>query len=592
MMKDVETYSDIYRKVFSRFSNPSAINDREDGVWRQKSTQDFLEIVKFLCLGLRELGFKRGDTLGLLGNSSLEWVSLDFAAILAGGVTVPFFANISEKNFRFQIQDADVELFFVAGDEEWEVLQAHRKDLKSVICKNHRDENEPRFENIYDFQSLLEMGQARFKTNSQEFELLLREADSDDLATIIYTSGSTGVPKGVELTHNNLIANVSAAQHILPPELGIERALSCLPIPHIFERSIVLFYLCSNISLFIVDDIQKTGDLAREIKPDMITMVPRLLEKVYEKMVHGVETASGIKRLLGRMALGLARGESSTLKQALRCPMDRVVYSKFREGLGGRIKLIISGGAPLSQELCEFFPAIGIPVHQGYGMTECPFISTNVPGRNEFGTVGKPFPGLEVSLSAEKEILVRGSAVMRGYHNRQDENFQVLDNGWLHTGDRGAWSPGGFLKISGRIKEFLKTSNGKYVSPVPIEHELCRSSLIETAMVVAEGRNFPSCLLFLNEDEIKRRHPQDHHKVKDDHSRLVETFNPEIEGLIEGVNQNLNKWERLKKFRLIPRPASVESGELTPTMKLKRFAVVDKYREIIDSMYGEVGEQA
>jgi long-chain acyl-CoA synthetase len=592
MMKDVETYSDIYRKVFTRFSNPTALCDRDNGDWREQSTQEFLEAVKFLSLGLRELGFKRGDTLGLLGNSSSEWVSLDFAAILVGGVTVPFFANISEKNFGFQIQDADVKFFFVDGSEEWEVLQKHCQYFKSIIRKDVSAESASKTPMVEPYQALIEMGRKRYETNPQEFELLLREPRSEDLATIIYTSGSTGVPKGVELTHMSLVANVRAAQAVLPPEMGIEKALSCLPIAHIFERSIVLFYLCSNVSLYLVDDIQKTGDFAREIKPDMITMVPRLLEKVYDKMVQGVEDASGIKRLLGRLALGLARGKSSALKQALRCPLDRVVYSKFRDGLGGRLKLIISGGAPLSGELCEFFPGIGIPVHQGYGMTECPFISTNIPGRNESGSVGKPFPGLEVSLSAEKEILVRGPAVMKGYHNRPEENQRTLESGWLHTGDRGAWTSSGFLMISGRIKEFLKTSNGKYVSPVPIEHELCRSSLVETAMVVAEGRNFPSCLLFLNEEEIKRRHPKDHQRVKGDHSRLGEAFNPEIEGLIEGVNQNLNKWERLKKFRLIPRPASVECGELTPTMKLKRYAVVDKYREIIDSMYGEVGKQA
>ncbi len=586
MMEGINNYSDIYCKVLSWYANPVALSHRVEGGWTQKTTQEFLESVKFLSLGLRKLGLNRGDTLGLLGNSSLGWISLDFAAILAGCVTVPFFANISEKNFRYQMGHAAVRFFFVSGEEEWGVLQKFRKDLKAVIRGNQPPSPDSEPGKVVDYEELLKMGRERHEENPQEFAMMMQESRGEDLATIIFTSGSTGVPKGVELTQAGFITNVRNAQSLLPSEVGVEKALSCLPIAHIYERSMVLFYLCSNISLYIVDDILNTGDLAREIKPDMITVVPRLLEKIYAKMYSAVESSNGIRRLLGRLAIRVAKGELPLLGKILAYPLNRLIFSRFRESLGGKIKLMFSGGAPLSPELTRFFPSVGIPVCQGYGMTECPFISINLPWKNQFDSVGMPVPGVEVKLGEDSEILVRGPAIMRGYHHCEEENERVLKDGWLHTGDRGIWLPKGYLKISGRMKELLKTSNGKYVSPVPIEQSLCSSPLVESAIVLAEGRKFPSCLIFLSEDEVQKRSPR-----IQNYDWVSEIFGPEINVLIERVNENLNSWERLRKYQVIPRPPSIEEGELTPTMKIRRFAVEEKYKGLIDSMYKELGDQ-
>ena len=308
-------------------------------------------------------------------------------------------------------------------------------------------------------------------------------------------------------------------------------------------------------------------------------------------MYSRVEQAPGPLKLLGKTAFAFATHPRAGIRKFGRTLLDKVIYKKFREGLGGEVKVIISGGAALNPVLARFFTSVGIPLYQGYGMTECPIISTNRPGHDRVGTVGQVFPALDVRITDEGEITVKGPGVMRGYHNRQEETVKTLQDGWLHTGDRGFFTEEGYLTITGRIKEFLKTSNGKYVSPVPIEQELCQSSLVEGAMVVADGKNFASVLLFLCPNELKER-------FKDMASQSVESLlsqesiQREFEGLLAGVNQNLNKWEQLKKYKLIPKPLSIEDGELTPTMKLKRFAVLDKYRDVIESMYGEVGEQA
>jgi long-chain acyl-CoA synthetase len=587
MIDGVRNYSDIYCKVLSWYSNPVALSCREEGDWNQISTQEFLESVKFLSLGLRKLGLGRGDTLGLLGNSSLEWISLDFAAILAGGITVPFFSNISQNNFQYQVEHAQVKLFFISGDQEWEMIKNHTQNLKAVISKKRGENSDLRSELVTDYLELIKIGKEYHNQNPREFPRMLQECRADDLATIIYTSGSTGVPKGVELSQIALVNNVKSAKALLPPELGVEKALSCLPIAHIYERTMTLFYLCSNISLYIVDDIQNTGELAREIKPCMITVVPRLLEKIYSKIYSKLQSATGVKRVLGRLAMNLAKGKFPVLQAFLMPTIDRLVYARFREALGGKVKLMFSGGAPLNPELSQFFPAVGIPVVQGYGMTECPFISTNLPWSNKVGTVGKPFPRVEVTLGGDQEILVRGHGVMRGYHRLAKENKRVLEDGWLHTGDRGTWHEDGFLEISGRMKELLKTSNGKYVSPLPMEQQLCQSPLVETAMVVADGLKFPACLIFLNEEELKRRGYVQQAKNDMEQEHLLKTVGSELGVLVECVNQNLNGWERLRKFRMIPRAPSIEAGELTPTLKLRRFAVVEKYQDLIHSMYAD-----
>ncbi|MBT3784518.1 long-chain fatty acid--CoA ligase [bacterium] len=590
-MREVRTVAELYGQIISKYSNPKALNIPKEGNWNHVSTEDFIRDVRYVAMGFRSLGIKRGDCIGLMGPSSPHWTIIDFGIILAGATSVPFFANIAEKNFRFQINDAKVKTFVLSGEEAWDKGSEYFSELENVIRVDvGSDSAGPDGPQITKLDRLIERGKELDETNPQLFDTMLLDAQPGDLITIIYTSGSTGVPKGVELTHTNLVEQVLAAGQLIPASYQIKKALSVLPTAHIFERTITLFYIASDISLYFVDDIQKTADYAREVQPHMMTVVPRILEKVYAKMFSKVEQAKGLARLLGKAAFSVATSESTGFRSIFEPLLDRLIYQKFREGLGGSVKVIISGGAALNPVLARFFTAVGIPVFQGYGMTECPIISTNRPGYDRCGTVGQVFPSLEVKITDEGEITVKGPGVMRGYHNRPDETAVTLRDGWLHTGDRGFFDKEGFLCISGRIKEFLKTSNGKYVSPIPIEQELCQSSLVEGAMVVADGKNFASALLFLCPVALKEKFKDLAYQSMD--SLLAqESIRSEFEGLVQQVNQNLNKWEQLKTFRLIPKPLSIEDGELTPTMKMKRFAVLDKYRDIIDSMYGEAGEQ-
>ena len=589
-MKEIKTIPDLYRDVIQKYSNPTALNVPVDGKWEHISTEAFLKRVRNIAMGLRSLGIKRGDCIGLMGPSSPQWTMVDFGIVLAGATSVPFFANIADKNFRFQMEDAGVRNFILCGEEAWEKGTHFFKELDHVIRIDSLDGAQSQETTLLQLEELVQKGEKLDTDNPQIFDTILSDASPDDLITIIYTSGSTGTPKGVELTHYNLVAQVMAAGDLIPPSYGVERALSVLPTAHIFERTLTLFYIASNISLYFVDDILRTADCAQEIKPHMMTVVPRIMEKIYAKMYSRIEGAVGLQKIIAQAAFNAAKHPSASVRTLGKVLLDKIVYHKFRQGLGGEIKIIISGGAALNPVLARFFTSVGIPVYQGYGMTECPIISTNRPGFDRVGTVGQVFPALEVKTTDDGEIVVRGPGVMRGYHNRPDETAATLAGGWLHTGDRGFFNQEGYLCISGRIKEFLKTSNGKYVSPVPIEQELCQSSLVEGAMVVADGKNFASVLLFLCPNALKDR-------FKDIASQSIESLlaseaiQKEFEMLLASVNQNLNKWEQLKKFKLIPKPLSIEDGELTPTMKLKRFAVLDKYKDVIESMYGEVGEQ-
>ena len=418
----------------------------------------------------------------------------------------------------------------------------------------------------------------------------MTDGDADDLLTIIYTSGSTGLPKGVELTHKNLLHQIKAVSSLLTDDLILKTAVSCLPIAHTFERMIIYFYLSMNISVYISDDVKKTAQYAQEIKPHMMTMVPRLLEKIYEAMEKKLRAKKGFQAKIARLAFLLAYHRVNPFYYLFFPVFDRLIYKKLRAALGGELEALVSGGAALNPRICNFFLKIGVPILQGYGLTESsPVITSSSPKFNKVGFVGKAIAGTQIKLSKDKEVLTKSDSVMRGYHKNISATKDVLsEDGWLRTGDKGEIDKDGFLRIIGRIKEIFKTSNGKYIAPISIERHLTKSKYIESAMLVAEGRKFPSCLLFMDLEELQKlkikKQMEDHNDSDFASSQYLKT---KIQQYIENLNRGLSHWEQIRKFHLIIDPLTIEGGELTPTMKMKRFVIEEKYKDLIESMYSE-----
>ncbi|MBK1880334.1 AMP-dependent synthetase/ligase [Pelagicoccus mobilis] len=563
----------------------SVVSERRDGHWESVSSDEFLDEVQHFASGLLQLGIQKGDTFGIMAASSPRWLIADLGAMAAGCSTVPMFVNIADENLRYQLVDSDLKYIFVEGEEALERIRPFASRFKLVVHAKAGSGND---ESVIGFADVIERGKAAAKKDPQLLGCMLEALDPNAVATIIYTSGSTGSPKGVELSHANLLSQIEASGERFPLEGEEDVALSCLPLAHVFERMVVYYYLCSGTPISFVDDIQNVGTCLKEVKPTTITMVPRLLEKVYGRLREGAEQKLLLKRLIARWAIRRAFQESTSREKGWKDRFaDKLVYSKFREGLGGNFRRIIAGGAALSPKLHRFFLNIGLPVYQGYGLTEAaPVLTTNFPGHNKIGTVGQAFPGVDLRVSPEGEILARGENVMLGYHHARAATRGVIDErGWLHTGDLGHFDRDGYLVIDGRAKEMLKTSNGKYVSPIPIEQGLCESSLIDMAMVVAEGKPFVSALLFVDPVALESlRGHRDHGKSAEDLMSSRRFLN-RVEARVNKVNAGLNEWEQVRAYRCVCGVPSIDKEELTPTMKLKRGVVEEHFHKEINAVY-------
>lgn len=561
-------------------------NTRRDGVWQCVSSNEFLDEVQYFAAGLITLGIKKGDTFGIMANSSSNWLVADLGAMTTGSATVPMFVNISEDNLIFEIEDSGIRFIFVDGEEALSRIAPHAYRFATIVTTNVPSD---RLENQIDYDELLTVGKSVFECDPHLLATMLEDLDSKSVATIIYTSGSTGSPKGVELSHANLLSQIESSGTLFPLSAEKDTALSCLPLAHVFERMVVYFYLCSEVPIYFVDDIQNLGVCLKEVRPTTMTMVPRLLEKLYGKLKTGVDAKPFPLRQIAQWAMSRAASESTNRKLTLKDRIaDKLVYSKFREGLGGNFKRIIAGGAALAPKLHRFFLNIGLPVYQGYGLTEAaPVLATNFPGNNKIGTVGPVFPGVEIKVDKSGEILARGDNIMLGYHHAQKATHEVIDRrGWLHTGDLGHLDGDGFLVIDGRAKELMKTSTGEYVSPVPIEHAICESEFVDTAMVLAEGLPFVSVLIFVDRESLSLVRSRFMRSYRSD-DIIVEdvAFTGKIQVLLDEINRHLNQWERVRAFRCLLTPPSIENGELTPTMKLKRDVVKEHYEAQINAIY-------
>ncbi len=573
---DFKTYNELLFHIFNNHNNEYFLNYLSNGQYKNISVSDFKNKIICLSLVLKDLGIKQGDTVGIFANSSPFWLIFDFAIHEVGAISVPIFANISSINLNFEIKDSSMKYMFIDSQERLKDIEDENSHL-TFITHNFCIK-EP---NFYNFDEILVIGQQI--CDAKGFSN--HEAREDDIFSIIYTSGNTGTPKGVMLSHKNIVSQLHDINKLIDLPKG-EVSLSLLPLAHIFERTVMSYYLSRGISIYFVDDVLNVANLMKVVKPTIMTVVPRLLEKIFNKIKAQILEKPFFSRVIVSLAFSYALKENLDKSSILFKIYDKLVYSKFREIFGSRVDKLISGGAPLSKEIAIFFVNIGVPVYQGYGLTEfSPVISTNYPNANKVGSCGKVLPSAEIKINEEKELLVKGPSLMKGYLNQEELTAKTIDSeGWLHTGDIASLDEDGYLFITSRAKEIFKTSTGEYVNAVAIEQKLSKNKYIEFAVVISQNRKYTTALLFVDKEKYNVA------KKSNNNLNIEEYYNrsdiiKNISNYIENINKDLNQWEKIVNFKIITNDISIEGGELTPSMKVCRNVIEKKYEHIINSMY-------
>src|SRR5210317_2162894 len=566
-----------------------AFTTKYNGAWESVSSSEFLDQSRAISRALIELGIQPQDKIAMIStNNRTEWSLMDVGLLALGAVNIPIYPTISSKDYEYILNHSESLYCFVSDQEVYDKVKAIQKNVKSLKKIYSFDQ----IKGCAHWSELLDEG-----ANMDHQETVQKRKDQvkpADLATIIYTSGTTGVPKGVMLSHHNVVSNVISSSKRLPLTIGQASALSFLPICHIFERVIVYIYMYNSVSVYFAESLETIADNLREVKPQVMTAVPRLLEKVYDKIYGKGEELSGIKQKLFYWAVNLGLqyepyGQNGAWYEFKLKIARKLILSKWQEALGGNLELIASGSAALQPRLARVFTAAGMTLVEGYGLTETsPVISVNDMRRDQFkiGTVGKVIDGVEVKIAEDGEILCKGPNVMMGYYKEEKMTQDVMTGDFFHTGDIGELDSEGFLKITDRKKEMFKTSGGKYIAPQVIENQMKQSLFIEQIMVVGAGRKMPTAVIqpnieyilqWLESKGIKTNSLVDACKE----SQLTEAFQKEI----DHHNQEFGSWEQLKKFKLTPSEWTINDGHLTPTMKLKRKVITEKYADLIESMY-------
>ncbi|WP_187264484.1 AMP-dependent synthetase/ligase [Pontibacter beigongshangensis] len=579
---------DLLSHQLRKYPQPDCLAAKVDNNWQKYSTQDVQDKINQVSLGLRKLGIGKDDKVAIISFNRPEWVLVDFGIQQLGAISVPMYPTITIEDYRFIFNDAGVSIVFVADSSLYNKVSAATEGMSSI-------------QGIYTFDEVSganhwsEVTRLGEQEDPEELEPLKAAVAPDDILTIIYTSGTTGNPKGVMLTHNNLVSNVMGVVPFLPVDHR-HRALSFLPLSHVFERMLLYLYVNAGVSIYYAESIEKVGDNLKEVKPHVFSTVPRLLEKVYDKIVAKGMELSGIKRRLFFWALELGlkydtqKDQGWWYNKQLELA-NKLIFSKWREALGGNIIAVVSGGAALQERLARVFWSAQIRVMEGYGLTETsPVITVNrwEPENNMIGTVGPAINGVEVMIDpTDGEILTRGPHIMKGYYKQPELTNEVIDqNGWLHTGDIGEMIDGKYLKITDRKKEMLKTSGGKYIAPQMIENKLKESVVIEQAMVVGDGQKYAAALIVPSFLGL-----QDYCQFKDipytsDEEMITK---PEIldkfQREIDKANEQLAQFETIKRFKLLSMPWTIESGELTPKLSVKRRVITTNYADQINSLY-------
>lgn len=569
---------------------PDALVTKYNGQWVKTSTQEYIDKANAISRALINMGVQVNDKIAIISsNNRTEWNIMDIGVLQIGAQTVPIYPTISEQDYEYILNHSESKYCFVSDKEVVKKLNSIKANVPSLVSVFTFDE----IAGEKNWTDLLALGK---DTSNQNFvEERKNNVKASDLATIIYTSGTTGKPKGVMLSHNNIVSNVLNSSDRIPLVAGTAKAMSFLPICHIFERVILYIYQYYSISIYFAESIDKISDNFKEVQPDVFTVVPRLLEKVYDKIYAKGTELTGIKKKLFFWAIDLGLkyepyGKNGWWYEFQLKIARKLIFSKWQEALGGNVKLLVSGSAALQTRLTRVFSAAGMPVMEGYGLTETsPVITVNDMRNGLFriGTVGKPIKNVEVKIAEDGEILFKGPNLMMGYYKDQTQTDEVIKNGYFHTGDIGEFDKDGFLRITDRKKEMFKTSGGKYVAPQLLENTFKQSRFIEQIMVIGEGQKMPGAIIQPAFDFIKEWAKI--HKVNIGQTNEDLIKNPEvlkrIRQEIDELNTKFGNWEQVKKFELTPDVWSIEGGQLTPTLKLKRKIVLEKYKDLYDKIY-------
>ncbi len=595
---EIQTLNDIYA-VTCEIDRPAAMRYRDNGKWIDITVAQLRDTVRWFSMGLRALGVKAGDRVALLSENRPEWAFSDFAILCAAAVNVPVYPTLLSWQIEYIVNDASATVAIASTHEQLSKLldiRDHCPCLHQIIVFDAPDEVP---EGVTSFAEVVELGKREEKAHGRgRFDELRKQAQPGDLATIIYTSGTTGNPKGAMLTHRNIASNVVATTDVLRLEPGWV-AVSFLPLSHSFERTVDYSYFYKGAIIAYVDDALKIGQFLPEIKPVVFAAAPRVFEKVRARILDNVQTQSAGKQKIFNWALKVGEERVPYVVENRPMPLglkmrsalaDKLVFSKILARLGGEVKFLISGAAPLSADLAAFFVGAGLDILEGYGLTETsPVISVNRMDKRRLGTVGPPIRDVEVKIEQDGEILARGPNIMKGYWNNPEATADVIDSeGWFHTGDIGEIDADGFLKITDRKKDIIINAYGKNIAPQPLEALLKSSPLVATPLLIGDRRKYLSALIVPNFDRLEHEakelgvNASSHEElVRDERVRML------FQNEIDRFNRNLDRQEKIRRFTLLPRDFTIEDDEMTPTMKVKRRNVDKKYKVLIDAMYSD-----
>ena len=572
------------------FNIADALVTKKDGKWIKTSTEEYIAKANAISRALIQLGVQKNDKIAIISsNNRTEWNIVDIGVLQTGAQTIPIYPTISEEDYEYILNHSESTYCFVSDEEvlrKVNAIKANVLTLKQVYSFNT-------IQGCNHWSELLELGQD--ESNQNEVEDRKNKVDSADLATIIYTSGTTGRPKGVMLSHQNIVSNVINSAPRIPFEKGKSRALSFLPVCHIFERMILYLYQYYGVSIYFGESIDKISDNIKEVKPNVMSAVPRLLEKVYDSIYAKGTQLTGIKKKLFFWAIDLGLryepyGANGAWYEFQLKIARKLIFSKWKEGLGGNLDLMVSGSAALQTRLARVFAAAEIPVMEGYGLTETsPVISVNDMRNHGFrvGTVGKVIDGVTVKIAEDGEILCKGPNIMMGYYKDEKLTSEVMTDNYFHTGDIGEFDSDGFLRITDRKKEMFKTSGGKYIAPQLIENTMKQSRFIEQIMVIGDGQKMPAAFIQPNFEFVKEWAKIHKITIGNSNEEIVSNLKviERIQDEVNKLNEKFGNWEKIKRFELTPDIWSIEAGHLTPTLKLKRKIVMEKYLDLFHKIY-------
>ena len=587
-MADITRLFDFPYYQLETYNLKKAFTSKYNGEWQSISTQEYIDQANTISRGLLRLGINPNDKIAVISSTNrTEWNVMDIGVLQTGAQNVPIYPTICKEDYEYILNHSEAIYCFVSDAEILDKLNQIKDKTKLKGVYTFDDVT-----NEKSWKDVLELG--KDTSNQSEVEDRKSNVSSEDLATLIYTSGTTGKPKGVMLTHNNLVSNVLDSEKRVPFDYGLSKSLSFLPVCHVFERMILYLYQYCGVEIYFAESIEKMSDNLKEIQPNVMTAVPRLYEKVYDKIVAKGSELTGIKKALFFWAVNLGLkyepyGANGWWYETQLKLARKLIFSKWKEGLGGQLDLMVSGSAALQPRLTRVFTAAEMPIMEGYGLTETsPVISVNDQRHGGFriGTVGKVIDNVEVKIAKDGEILIKGPNVMKGYYKEPEKTKEVMTDGYFHTGDIGEIDNDGFLKITDRKKEMFKTSGGKYVAPALLEIQFKQSRFIEQIMVIGEGEKMPAALIQVNYEFINewaKRHNLSISSNEDIASN--QKLRDRIQEEIDEANRKFGHWEQIKKFEITPDAWTIEDGHLTPTMKMKRKVIKEIYKDLIEKIY-------